>query len=258
MSTRGEHAELKTIDDLAGQLRGKRVFLRVDFNVPMKDGTITDDFRIVSALPTIRKAVHAGARVILASHLGRPAEKGYERAFSLKPVAARLQELLGKPVTFIPDCVGVEAEKAVAKLEDGDVALLENLLFYKSEAANDAEFAKQLAALADVYVNDAFGTSHRPAASMTGVPRALNGGVAGYLVKKEVEVFNKLLKSPARPFVAVLGGAKVSDKILVIKNLLNLVDEVLVGGAMAYTFMKALGLDIGSSKYESVVRYERR
>jgi 3-phosphoglycerate kinase len=250
---KGEHVELKTIDDIAGQLRGKRVFIRVDFNVPMKDGAITDDFRIVSALPTIRKAMEAGAKVVLASHLGRPAETGYEKQFSLKPVAEKLQDLLGKPVKFIPECIGVETEKTAASLKEGEVALLENLRFHKGEAANDEGFARQLAALSDFYVNDAFGTSHRNAASMTGLPKVLKGGVAGYLVKKEFEVFSKALKSPARPFVAVLGGAKVSDKILVIKNLLSLVDEVLVGGAMAYTFMKAMGLDVGSSRYEAVV-----
>ena len=250
---KGEHVELKTIDDIAGQLRGKRVFIRVDFNVPITDGKITDDFRIVSALPTIRKAMSAGAKVILASHLGRPAETGYQAELSLAPVAAKLQELLDKPVRFIRDCIGAETEKAVAMLAPGEVALLENLRFHEGEAANDETFAKHLAALANIYVNDAFGTSHRDAASMTGVPRLLGAGVAGYLVKKEVDVIDKALKSPARPFVAVLGGAKVSDKILVIKNLLHIVDEVLVGGAMAYTFMKAMGLGVGSSKYESVV-----
>jgi 3-phosphoglycerate kinase len=249
----GDHVALKTIDDIAEQLRGKRVFIRVDFNVPMKDGAITDDFRIVSALKTIRKAMHAGAKVVLASHLGRPAGTGYEAALSLEPVAKRLQQLLDTPVTFIPDCIGVETERAVAKLKDGEVALLENLRFHKGEAADDAHFVAQLAALADLYVNDAFGTSHRNAASITGLPRLLKGGVAGYLVNKEFEVFSKALKHPARPFVAVLGGAKVSDKILVIKNLLSLVDELLVGGAMAYTFMKAMGLEVGSSKVETVV-----
>ena len=212
----------------------------------MNDGAVTDDFRIVSALPTIRKAMEAGAKVVLASHLGRPAENGYEEKLSLKPVAEKLQQLLGKPVRFIPDCIGAETEKAVAKLKEGEVALLENLRFYKGEAANDEGFAKQLAALADLYVNDAFGTSHRNATSMTGLPKVLKGGVAGYLVKKEFNVFSKVLKRPARPFIAVLGGAKVSDKILVIRNLLNLVDEILVGGAMAYTFMKAMGLDAGT------------
>ena len=226
----------------------------MDFNVPMEGGRITDDFRITSAAATIRKAVAAGARVVLASHLGRPAEKGYEAEFSLAPVAARLSEVLGQTVKFVPDCVGEIAESAVAGLENGEVALLENLRFYPGEASNDEGFARKLAALADVYVNDAFGTSHRDAASITGVPRALKGGVAGELVKREVEVIHRALKRPARPFVAVLGGAKVSDKVFVVRNLLDLVDEVLIGGAMAYTFMKAAGMDVGGSKYETVVR----
>jgi glyceraldehyde 3-phosphate dehydrogenase len=242
---------IKSVDDV--ELAGKRVFIRVDFNVPMDGEKITDDFRIVSALPTIKKAIAAGAKVVLASHLGRPAEKGYEKEFSLAPVCARLSELLGKKVVFVPDCVGEAAEKAVAGLANGDVALLENLRFYPGEATNDEKFAKKLAALADVYVNDAFGTSHRDAASMTGVPKLLKGGVAGYLVKKEVDVIHAALKNPARPFVAVLGGAKVSDKVAVIKNLLSLVDEVVIGGAMAYTFMKAAGLATGSSRVETVV-----
>jgi len=249
--TKGDNIKIKSIDDL--ELKGKRVFMRVDFNVPMENGKITDDFRITSAVPTIKKAMNSGAKVILASHLGRPAEKGYEAEFSLKPVAARLQELLGKPVQFMSDCISAETKSAVAQLKDGEVALLENLRFYPGEAANSGSFAKDLASMADLYVNDAFGTSHRDAASMTGVPAILKGGVAGYLVQKEVDVINKALKNPSRPFVAVLGGAKVSDKIFVIKNLLSLVDEVLVGGAMAYTFMKASGIDVGSSKYETVV-----
>ncbi|MGK5090056.1 phosphoglycerate kinase [Bdellovibrionota bacterium FG-2] len=242
---------LKSIDDL--NMKGKRVFIRVDFNVPMDGGKITDDFRITSALPTIKKAMSAGARVILASHLGRPAETGYEAEFSLKPAAQKLEQLLGKPVKFFTDCISAETKKNVADLKDGEVALLENLRFYKGEGANDEKFARELASMADLYVNDAFGTSHRDAASMTGVPAVLKGGVAGYLVQKEVEIIHKALKNPGRPFVAVLGGAKVSDKIFVIKNLLSLVDEILVGGAMAYTFMKASGVDVGSSKYESVV-----
>ncbi|MCC6524585.1 MAG: type I glyceraldehyde-3-phosphate dehydrogenase, partial [Polyangiaceae bacterium] len=248
---KGEKLALKSVDDVA--LAGKRVFMRVDFNVPMEGGKITDDFRISSALATIKKVADAGAKVVLASHLGRPAEKGYEAEFSLEPAAKRLAELLGKPVRFVKDCVGPEAEKAVAGLANGEVALLENLRFYPGEAANDEKFARQLAALADVYVNDAFGTSHRDAASMTGVPKVLGGGVAGYLVQKEVEIIHRALKSPGRPFVAVLGGAKVSDKIFVIKNLLPLVDEILVGGAMAFTFMKAAGMEVGASKYETVV-----
>jgi 3-phosphoglycerate kinase len=219
----------------------------------MEGGRITDDFRIVSALGSIKKVLDAGAKLVLASHLGRPAEKGYEAEFSLAPVAVRLSELLGKPVKFVPDCIGDVAEKAVAELKEGEVALLENLRFYSGEAANDVAFAQQLAKLGDVYVNEAFGTSHRDAASITGVPRVLGGGVAGDLLKREFDVIHRALKNPARPFVAVLGGAKVSDKVFVVRNLLNLVDEVLVGGAMAYTFMKAAGIDVGSSKYETVV-----
>ncbi|MFH1810707.1 MAG: phosphoglycerate kinase [Pseudomonadota bacterium] len=242
---------LKSIDDVA--MKGKRVFMRVDFNVPMKDGKVSDDFRIASALPSIQKCLGAGARLVLASHLGRPAEKGFEAEFSLKAASEKLSELLKKPVTFIPDCRGADTQKAVNALKDGEVALLENLRFYKGEGANDASFSKDLASLADLYVNDAFGTSHRDAASMTGVPAVLKGGVAGYLVQKEVEVIHKALKKPGRPFVAVLGGAKVSDKVFVVKNLLSLVDEILIGGAMAYTFMKAAGMDVGSSKVETVI-----
>jgi 3-phosphoglycerate kinase len=231
----------------------KRVFIRVDFNVPMDHGKITDDFRITSALRTIQKATQSGAKVILASHLGRPAEKGYEAEFSLKPVADRLAELLKHPVKFLPDCIAPENQKAIQEMKKGEVVLLENLRFYPGEGSNSESFARSLASMADLYVNDAFGTSHRDAASMTGVPAVLGGGVAGYLVQKEVSTIDRALKKPGRPFIAVLGGAKVSDKIFVIKNLLSLVDEVLVGGAMAYTFMKAAEIDVGSSKYESVV-----
>ena len=249
---KGDSLTLKGQGDV--DLKGKRVFMRVDFNVPVENGVITDDFRIVSAAPSIRRALAAGARLVLASHLGRPAEKGYEKEFSLAPVATRLAEVLGKPVRFVSDCVGPVAEEAVAALAPGEVCLLENLRFYPGEAANDEGFAKKLAALAEVYVNDAFGTSHRDAASMTGVPRALGGGVAGDLVKKEVDVIHGALKNPGRPFVAVLGGAKVSDKVFVVKNLLSVVDEVLIGGAMAYTFMKAAGMEVGSSRVETTVK----
>ncbi len=242
---------VKSIDDL--NMNGKRLFIRCDFNVPMKDGVITDDFRVQSALPTIKKAIASGAKVVLASHLGRPAENGYEAKFTLKPVADLLSKLLGQEVVFVKDCIGDEAEAAVNSLKNGQVALLENLRFYKGEAKNDPDFAAKLAKMADLYVNDAFGTSHRDAASMTGVPKVLGQAAAGYLVKKEVEVIGKALKDPPRPFIAVLGGAKVSDKIAVIKNLLNLVDEVLIGGAMAYTFMKAQGKEIGSSRFEDKV-----
>ncbi len=248
---KGDSISLKSIDDL--NMKGKRVFIRVDFNVPMEGGKITDDFRISSALPTIKKAMSAGAKVVLASHLGRPAETGYEAEFSLKAASERLAQLLEKPVKFFADCISEDTKKAVATLKDGEVALLENLRFYPGEAANSENFAKELASMADLYINDAFGTSHRDAASMTGLPGVLGGGAAGYLVQKEVEIIHKALKNPGRPFVAVLGGAKVSDKLFVIKNLLNLVDEILVGGAMAYTFMKAAGIDVGSSKYEKVV-----
>gem|GEM_PF-263 len=248
---KGDHLALKGLGDVG--LKGKRLFMRVDFNVPIEGGKITDDFRISSALPSIRKALAAGARLVLASHLGRPAEKGYEAAFSLKPVAARLAELLGQPVAFAADCVGAPARDAVAALGDGQLCLLENLRFHPGEAANDEAFSRELASLADVYANDAFGTSHRDAASMTGVPRILGGGVAGDLVKKEVEIIHQALKNPGRPFVAVLGGAKVSDKVFVVRNLLDVVDEVLIGGAMAYTFMKAAGIDVGGSRVETVV-----
>ncbi|MDP3277188.1 MAG: phosphoglycerate kinase [Deltaproteobacteria bacterium] len=247
----GDSLTLRGLED--AELKGKRVFIRVDFNVPMEGSTITDDFRITSAAPTVRKAIAAGARVVLASHLGRPKEKGYEAEFSLAPCALRLSEVLGQPVTFVRDCIGEEAQKTVAAMKNGDVVLLENLRFYPGEATNDEGFSRELAKLADVYVNDAFGTSHRDAASMTGVPRVLGSGLAGDLVKREVEVIHRALKSPARPFVAVLGGAKVSDKVFVVKNLLDLVDEILVGGAMAYTFMKAAGLEVGSSRVETVV-----
>jgi len=253
---KGDSLVLKGLADKS--LTGKRVFMRVDFNVPMEGSPatgmkISDDFRITSALPTVKRALSAGARLILASHLGRPQETGYEAEFSLKPVAKRLSQLLGQPVQFIPDCIGDGAIKAVGSLRDGEVALLENLRFYPGEAANDDAFAKKLAALGEIYVNDAFGTSHRDAASMTGVPRVLGGGLAGDLVKKEVEVIHRALKQPARPFIALLGGAKVSDKVFVVKNLLSLVDEILIGGAMAYTFMKAAGLEVSGSKCETVV-----
>lgn len=248
---RGDQIELKGLEQ--ADLKNKRVFMRVDFNVPMEDGKISDDFRISSALPSIKKALDGGARLVLASHLGRPAEKGYEEKFSLEPAAKRLSELLDKPVRFVPDCIGDVAHDAVSSLQNGEVALLENLRFYPGEAVNDADFSAALASLADVYVNDAFGTSHRAAASMTGVPRLLKNGIAGDLVKKEVSVLLRALKNPARPLVAVLGGAKVSDKVFVVRNLLHLVDEVLIGGAMAYTFMKAAGLPVGNSRVETVV-----
>jgi phosphoglycerate kinase len=237
----------RAITDL--QLSGKRVLIRVDFNVPIKNGAIGDDTRIRASLPTITHALEQGATVILASHLGRPKGK-VNPEYSLRPVAAQLSELLGRPVTFAEDSVGAAARAAIEKAGTGGVVLLENLRFHAEEEKNDAGFAAELASLADVYVNDAFGAAHRAHASTEGIVRHVKHAAAGMLMTKEVEYLGRVLADPDRPFVAVLGGAKVSDKLEVIENLIPRVDALLIGGAMAYTFFKARGLAVGKSLVE--------
>lgn len=239
----------QTIDDVV--LRDKRVIIRADFNVPLDDShQITDDTRIRSTLPTINRAVDDGAKVILCSHLGRP-NGTFNPKYSLAPVAKRLGRLMGKDILFAPDCIGPSVEELVAKMKPGDVLLLENLRFHPGEEDNDDTFSKALAALGDVYINDAFGAAHRAHASTVGITKFIPASAAGFLLKKEIEYLEGAVENPVRPFVAILGGAKVSGKIGVIENLGKRVDKVIIGGGMAFTFLKAKGMEIGNSLVEN-------
>ncbi len=238
----------KTIEDV--QMGGKRVFMRVDFNVPMdEDGNIADDRRIRSTLSSINYCIDHGAKVVLASHLGRPKGKVQEK-FSLAPVARRLGRLLNKKVGFAPDCVGAETRSMIDALQPGDVLLLENLRFHPEEEANDEGFSRALAEGIDLYVNNAFGTAHRVHASTFGITRFVPVAVAGFLMKREIDYFEKVISDPVRPFAAILGGSKVSGKLGVIKNLIDRVDKIFVGGGMMFTFLKAVGLEVGNSIVE--------
>lgn len=237
-----------SIRDLS--LNGKRVFMRVDFNVPLNDALeITDDTRIQASLPSTKLAVEKGARLILSSHLGRPKGKPNPK-MSLKSAAARLSALLGKPVAFASDCIGPDVEAMAKAMKDGDVLLLENLRFHPEEEKNDPEFSKELAALAEVYVNDAFGSAHRAHASTEGITKFLSPCAAGLLMERELEYLGKAVQNPERPYIAIVGGAKVSDKIELLQNLMKFANSVLIGGAMAYTFLKAKGIEVGLSRVE--------
>eukprot|EP01061_Rhynchopus_euleeides_P035636 TRINITY_DN60042_c0_g1_i1.p1 TRINITY_DN60042_c0_g1~~TRINITY_DN60042_c0_g1_i1.p1 ORF type:complete len:417 (+),score=187.95 TRINITY_DN60042_c0_g1_i1:99-1349(+) len=248
-----------TIEDNFGKvsidavpMKGKKVLMRVDFNVPVREGRVKNDLRIRGAMNSIKKVLASGGSLILMSHLGRPKQQGYEASFSLRPVAARLSELLEQDVMFAEDCLN--AGHVAASLQPGQVLLLENLRFYKNEASKKEherlEMAQILASYGDVFVSDAFGTAHRNAASMTGIPYVLGSGACGYLIKKEIDYFSTALRSPKRPLCAIVGGAKVSDKILLLDNLITMCDKLLIGGAMAYTFLKAQGRSVGNSKCE--------
>jgi phosphoglycerate kinase len=232
-------------------LRNKRVFIRVDFNVPMSGGKVDDDTRIRETLPTLRLAMDKGARLVLASHLGRPKGK-VDLKYTLAPVASKLQELLGKPVKFSDDCLGFDAESQSKSLREGEILLLENVRFHAEEEANDPEFARKLSALCDgLFVCDAFGSAHRAHASVVGITKFVRQSAAGLLMEKELSYLGKAISNPDRPFVAILGGAKVSDKIEIVQNLMKLADSILIGGAMAYTFLKSQGLPIGKSLVEN-------
>lgn len=230
-------------------VKGKEVLMRVDFNVPLKDGAITNDARIVAALPTIKHLIQGGARVVLCSHLGRPKNEP-DPVFSLKPAAARLSELLGQPVTFVTEAIGSETDAARAAMKDGDVVLLENVRFYPGEKKNDPEFAKQLLGNATIFVNDAFGSAHRAHSSTEGVTHFAQQSAMGFLIERELEYLEGKLDNPAKPFVVIMGGAKVSDKIEVLSKLMEKADSFLIGGAMANTFLAAEGYDLGASKIE--------
>src|SRR5499425_1037554 len=238
-----------TIKDL--ELRSRRVFMRVDFNVPLKEGVVTDDTRIRETLPTLKLAIEKGGRLVLASHLGRP-KGGPDPKFSLRPAAKNLEDLLGKPVAFGSDCVGPGVEGQSKALRDGEVLVLENVRFHPEEEKNDENFSKQLAALCDgLFVCDAFGSAHRAHASVVGITKFVEQAAAGLLMEKELAYLGRAISNPARPFVAILGGAKVSDKIEVVENLMNIADSLLIGGGMAYTFLKSQGLPIGKSLVEN-------
>jgi phosphoglycerate kinase len=238
----------KTVRDV--NLRGKRVLMRVDFNVPMADGAVTDDKRIKAALPTIQYVLDQGAALILMSHLGRPKGTGFDPEFTLRPAAEALGKLLGKPVAMAPDCIGPEVEKMAAALQPGDVLMLENTRFHKGEEKNDLELAKKMAALGDVYVNDAFGSAHRAHSSTEGVARFLPA-VSGFLMEQELEYLGRATDNPAHPYVAILGGAKISDKIAVVENLLAKCDTLIIGGGMANTFLAAQGCNMQDSLVEA-------